>query len=238
MKLNYTPKLTILITRMKILIVMILVNEFNVSYAIPKSQTLVLSRFLCPEITSSTPTWIAPVQINCVVLAIIVITSKVRKLASLNPRLISLHANPMARRVRAQVPIEEAAAECKLGAVHWRMFLRPVTEVPMPTTPAIRANTTKKPVAMLPIGKYIGNRWAGGDSTDADSRAFMIPWLIAHAAIIVMMKYKPRLRNKRKNATDLDPEDAMAFCSLNLLPCLSSLGQNSYIKNHRYRRCY
>lgn len=56
MKLNYTPKLTILITRMKILIVMILVNEFNVSYAIPKSQTLVLSRFLCPEITSSTPT--------------------------------------------------------------------------------------------------------------------------------------------------------------------------------------
>lgn len=30
-----------------------------------------------------------------------------------------------------------------------------------PTTPAIKANTTKNPVAALPIGKYIGEKCAG-----------------------------------------------------------------------------
>lgn len=37
----------------------------------------------------------------------------------------------------------------------------------MPTTPARREKMTKKPVAMFPKGKYIGNIRAGIDRTDA-----------------------------------------------------------------------
>lgn len=42
-----------------------------------------------------------------------------------------------------------------------------MSDVAMPTTPAINANITKKPVAMFPTGKYIGKIFAGRDSVDA-----------------------------------------------------------------------
>lgn len=37
----------------------------------------------------------------------------------------------------------------------------------MPTTPAMREKITKKPVAVFPIGKYIGKRRAEIDKADA-----------------------------------------------------------------------
>lgn len=37
----------------------------------------------------------------------------------------------------------------------------------MPTTPAMREQMMKKPLAMFPTGKYIGNMRAGIDKTDA-----------------------------------------------------------------------
>lgn len=40
-------------------------------------------------------------------------------------------------------------------------------EVAIPTTPARSEKITKKPVAIFPIGKYIGNIRAGIDKTDA-----------------------------------------------------------------------
>lgn len=42
-----------------------------------------------------------------------------------------------------------------------------MSDVAIPTTPAINANITKKPVAMFPTGKYIGKIFAGRDSVDA-----------------------------------------------------------------------
>lgn len=46
-------------------------------------------------------------------------------------------------------------------------LLSPVIEVVNPTTPARSDIITKKPVARLPIGKYIGNIRAGIDRTEA-----------------------------------------------------------------------
>lgn len=74
---------------------------------------------------------------------------------------------PMARRVRDQEIREEAAAEWRFGESHWRTLMIPVSDVAIPTTPAINVNITKKPVAMFPTGKYIGNIFAGSDSVDA-----------------------------------------------------------------------
>lgn len=73
----------------------------------------------------------------------------------------------MASIVRVQLRREEAAAAPKLGASHRRTLLTPVTEVATPTTPAMREKITKRPVAMFPIGKYIGNMRAGIDNIDA-----------------------------------------------------------------------
>lgn len=73
----------------------------------------------------------------------------------------------MASRVSAQVVNDDMAAACKLGAFHWNMLLSPVNEVAQPTTPAMSVKMMKKPVAMFPIGKYIGNILAGRDKTDA-----------------------------------------------------------------------
>jgi hypothetical protein len=39
--------------------------------------------------------------------------------------------------------------------------LSPEINDPAPTTPAIKANVTKNPVAAFPIGKYIGEKCAG-----------------------------------------------------------------------------
>ena len=73
----------------------------------------------------------------------------------------------MANTVSDKDARDEAAAACKLGAFQKATLLRPVSEVIMPTTPARRAKMTKKPVAIFPIGKYIGNMRAGIDKTDA-----------------------------------------------------------------------
>lgn len=76
----------------------------------------------------------------------------------------------MANRVSAQDVNEDMAAACKFGAFHWDMLCNPVSEVMNPTTPAMRVKIMKKPVVMLPIGKYIGNMRAGMDKTDAASQ--------------------------------------------------------------------
>lgn len=47
----------------------------------------------------------------------------------------------------------------------------------MPTRPAMSEKMTKKPVAMFPIGKYIGNMRAGISKTDA-ANAHMLPLVI------------------------------------------------------------
>lgn len=83
------------------------------------------------------------------------------------PRKEQSNIYPMASRVSAQVVREEAAAVCKLRASHWAILLSPVAEVAMPTTPAMSEKTTKKPVAMFPIGRYIGNMRAGICRTEA-----------------------------------------------------------------------
>lgn len=44
----------------------------------------------------------------------------------------------MARSVRAQVMMEEAAADNKLAEVSIKTSCKPVSEVAMPTTPAMR----------------------------------------------------------------------------------------------------
>lgn len=67
----------------------------------------------------------------------------------------------MARTVRAQVMIEEAAADKMLAGLACITSCNPVSEVITPTTPANSENITKNPVARLPIGKYIGNIRAG-----------------------------------------------------------------------------
>ena len=64
----------------------------------------------------------------------------------------------MARRVRVQAMVPAAAADGKLSELHSRMWLRPEITEAAPTTPAIRANVTKNPVAAFPIGKYIGEK--------------------------------------------------------------------------------
>lgn len=63
---------------------------------------------------------------------------------------------PMASRVRDHDVKEVVAAANKLDIFHSMMLLIPATELAMPTSPAMRENTTKNPVAMFPIGKYIG----------------------------------------------------------------------------------
>lgn len=73
----------------------------------------------------------------------------------------------MARIVRDREAREEKAAVCKLERFQRNTLWSPVNEVVNPTTPAKRDRITKKPVAMLPIGKYIGNIRAGIDSTEA-----------------------------------------------------------------------
>lgn len=73
----------------------------------------------------------------------------------------------MASKVSAKVVNAETAAACKFGTFHSRTFCNPVMEVVNPTTPAIRENIMKNPVAIFPIGKYIGNIRAGIDNTDA-----------------------------------------------------------------------
>ena len=59
----------------------------------------------------------------------------------------------MARRVRLQAMAAVEAAEGKLSMFQKRTWLSPEMTDAMPTTPAIRANKTKNPVAAFPIGK-------------------------------------------------------------------------------------
>lgn len=73
----------------------------------------------------------------------------------------------MASRVRDNDVAEVVAADSKLGPFHCRMLLIPATELATPTSPAMRENTMKNPVAMFPIGKYIGNKRTGIVSSDA-----------------------------------------------------------------------
>lgn len=68
---------------------------------------------------------------------------------------------PIASIVTAQVAREETDAVCMFDAFHFVTLVIPVADVAIPTTPAIKAKITKNPVAMFPIGKYIGNKCAG-----------------------------------------------------------------------------
>ena len=65
---------------------------------------------------------------------------------------------PMARRVRVQAIVAAVAAAGKLSVVQERTWLTPEIAEAAPTTPAIKANVTKNPVAAFPIGKYIGEK--------------------------------------------------------------------------------
>lgn len=62
-------------------------------------------------------------------------------------------AYPMARRVRVQAMVATEAAAGKLSAFQARIWLIPANAEAAPTTPAIKANVTKNPVAAFPIGK-------------------------------------------------------------------------------------
>lgn len=73
----------------------------------------------------------------------------------------------MATRLRNKVMREAAAAECKCKAVPWETSLTLIVEVAIPTTPTRSATMRRNPVAMFPIGKYIGNIRAGTVRTDA-----------------------------------------------------------------------
>ncbi|KAL5720370.1 hypothetical protein ACHQM5_004645 [Ranunculus cassubicifolius] len=64
----------------------------------------------------------------------------------------------MASRVRLQAISATDKAEGKLSACHNRIWLIPAIEDATPTTEAIKANTTKNPVAAFPIGKYKGEK--------------------------------------------------------------------------------
>lgn len=57
--------------------------------------------------------------------------------------------------------IAEEEAACKFAEVPITTSFKPVSEVMNPTTPVISESITKKPVAMFPIGKKIGNICAG-----------------------------------------------------------------------------
>lgn len=59
----------------------------------------------------------------------------------------------MARRVRPQAITAEDAADGKVSEFHLRACWIPAMAAAAPTTPAISAKITKKPVAWLPIGK-------------------------------------------------------------------------------------
>jgi len=65
---------------------------------------------------------------------------------------------PIARTVRAHAIAATEAADGKLSEVHERIWLSPEINDPTPTTPAIKANNTKNPVAAFPIGKYMGEK--------------------------------------------------------------------------------
>lgn len=58
------------------------------------------------------------------------------------------------------------AADGKLSEVHERIWLSPEINDPTPATPAIKANVTKNPVAAFPIGKYMGEKWAGSSNPE------------------------------------------------------------------------
>lgn len=60
---------------------------------------------------------------------------------------------------QAMVAAETAAG--RLAVFHDCRWLAPAITEAAPATPAIKANITKNPVAALPIGKYIGEKWAG-----------------------------------------------------------------------------
>lgn len=67
----------------------------------------------------------------------------------------------MASRVSDQAMVAAETAAGMLSRCHERTWLRPTMAEAAPTTPAIKANTTKNPVAAFPIGKYIGEKCAG-----------------------------------------------------------------------------
>lgn len=58
----------------------------------------------------------------------------------------------MARRVRDQAVIEEAAADSKLDVLPRLKSWRPESELATPTSPAMSEKITKNPVARFPIG--------------------------------------------------------------------------------------
>lgn len=63
--------------------------------------------------------------------------------------------------MRVQAIVAAAAADGKLSYVQERRWLSPEMAEATPTTPAIKANVTKNPVAAFPIGKYMGEKCAG-----------------------------------------------------------------------------
>ena len=68
---------------------------------------------------------------------------------------------PMAKTVSDQAMVAAETAAGRLAVVDDWIWLIPVITEAAPATPAIKENITKNPVAALPIGKYIGEKWAG-----------------------------------------------------------------------------
>lgn len=85
----------------------------------------------------------------------------------------------MARSVRVHAMVAAAAAEGRLSDVQERRWLSPEMAEATPTTPAIKANVTKNPVAAFPIGKYMGEKCAGrlksAPAVNATALALMDP---------------------------------------------------------------
>lgn len=59
----------------------------------------------------------------------------------------------MAKRVSVQAIVATATAAGLLTASHDRRYTKPEMHEAPPTTPAIKENITKNPVAAFPIGK-------------------------------------------------------------------------------------
>jgi len=67
----------------------------------------------------------------------------------------------MASSVRVQAKVAIEAADGRLSAVHEQICLIPEIVDAAPTTPANKEIVTKNPVEAFPIGKKMGEKWAG-----------------------------------------------------------------------------
>lgn len=117
---------------------------------------------------------------------------------------------PMARSVRAQARVPVALVEGKVLLPAWLTWLNPEMAEASPTVAAIKANTTKNPVAVFPIGKYIGEKFGGKTTTPlpvwfADvvptSKWWSMALLTAQPPMPRTMAYMQKLRYRSTWAT-------------------------------------